>query len=393
MKQLTISPSLQLSRYARDLKQSGIRAASVRCGELNGVNLGQGICDIQTDEVVKQAAIQAIAVGHNMYGAFQGLPELRQAIAKKLQSFNQMTVDPDTEVLVSTGATGAFVATVKALFDPGDEIIVFEPYYGYHCGILKLFNITVKSVKLSAEDYTFALSELQAAISPKTKGILVCTPNNPTGKVFTEAELLTIGALAQQHDLYLVVDEIYEYITYPGHRHVSMASLRDFSERTVTISGFSKTYHVTGWRLGYVSGPAKIIEKMALIHDLLYVCPPSPLQHGALAALSMPASYYDTLRTVLLQKRDMMVAALRELGFIVQMPQGAYYLLVDISQLPFTDDEDAATKLLENAGVATVTGRSFYSDPALGRHKLRICYALSGEGLAQAVSQLGSYLL
>ena len=381
----------KLSDSVKDLQQNGIRSASVRCAELDGINLGQGICDIPTEDRVKQVAKQAIDDNHNMYAPNRGLASLRRAIADKLKHFNQIEADPEREILVSHGATGAYVAAVKTLFNPGDDVILFEPYYGYHQGILKLLDINVKSVPMDITNFSFDIEAVKAAISAKTKGIIICTPNNPSGKVFTKAELLALGTIAEQHDLYVLTDEIYEYVTYPGHQHVSFASLSNHWHRTVTISGFSKTYHVTGWRLGYASGPKAIIEKMTYVHDLLYICPPVPLQYGALEALSLPQSYYDDLKNQLLAKRDFMVGALRDMGFQLQSPQGAYYLIADFSQLPFVDDQDAVNKMLNEAKVAMVTGRSFYQDPADGKHIVRICYAMQDEKLQQALRQLNTY--
>lgn len=381
-----------LSQRVQGLQQSGIRSASVRCAQLGGINLGQGICDIPTPPEVKQAAMQAIAADHNMYAAGNGVRALREAIVKKLQTFNKLNVDPECEILVSHGATGSFVAAAQTLFNPGDEVILFEPYYGYHRGILNQLGVSTKPVTLNLADFSFDQAALQAAITPATKGIIICTPNNPTGKVFTEAELLAIGEIAKAHDLYVIADEIYEYITYPGHQHISFASLADHWQRTVTIAGFSKTYHMTGWRLGYASAPAPIIEKMVLVHDLFYICSVAPLQYGALQALSLPSGYYEDLREQLLAKRDFVVAALRDMGFKLHVPQGAYYILADFSDLPFADDADAVKQLLEQAKVATVTGRSFYSDPQQGKHMVRICYALQDEKLQQAIQQLRMYL-
>lgn len=381
-----------LSQRTANLKQSGIRAANTRCTELGGIDLGQGVCKLPVNEVIKEAAKNAIDHNKNMYSPNRGLKQLREQLAVKIKSFNKINANPNSDILVSHGAIGAFVCAVQALFDPGDEVIVFEPYYGYHQGILALFDINISVVKINLSDFSFDINELKEAISNKTKGIIVCTPNNPTGKVFTRNELLTLGAIAEQHNLFMIVDEIYEYITYPEHKHISCASLSNNWDRTITISGFSKTYHLTGWRLGYAYGPAEIITRMSLVQDLLYICPTTPLQYGTMAALSLKQEYYDDINKMFLRNRELVVAALRKMGFKVQSPQGAYYLMVDFSALPFANDEDAVNQLLEHAKVATVTGRSFFCDPNDGKYLIRVCYALNEPQIKIALEQMQVFI-
>jgi aminotransferase len=378
---------IKLSDKAKNLKQSGIRAASKRCAELNGINLGQGICDLPILDEIKQAAYSAIKNNKNIYSACEGIMPLREKVTKKIQAFNNIPVEKEN-VLISHGATGAFIAAITATLNPGDEVILFEPFYGYHKGILQLQNINAKYVKINSDDFSIDMAELEDAINNKTRAILICTPCNPAGKIFSKQELLTIGHLAEKNNLMLITDEIYEYITYPGHEHTSIAALENFKERTITISGFSKTYNMTGWRLGYVSGPEKIIEKMALIQDLLYVCPSTPLQYAALSALDLPQTYYSEMTDLYLKKRDYIVNALRTMGLKVTMPQGAYYLLADFSALNFNNDIEAANFLIEEAKVATVTGRSFYENPDDGKNILRICFAMNEDKLTKAIQQL-----
>lgn len=384
--------TIKFSDKVQHLRQSGIRAASTRCAAVGGINLGQGVCDIPAHDSIKQAAYAAILADKNIYGPYEGVLALRQSLAEKIQKFNHVTVNPQTEILVSHGSTGSFVSAAKALFNPGDEVILFEPFYGYHKYILELFGIKTTGVPISAGDYTLDFDRLKAAINSKTRGIVICSPCNPSGKVFSKEELIQIGELAEKHNLFIITDEIYEYITYPGYKHISIASLNNFKERTVSISGFSKTYNITGWRLGYSYAPAAIIEKMALVHDLLYVCPPTPLQHAMITALQLDESYYKNLCAKFLTNRDMSVKTLRDLGFIVHEPQGAYYLLADFRQLGFDNDEEAANALLEHAKVATVTGRSFYHNPADGRYELRFCFALNEDKVQTALNQLSDYL-
>jgi aminotransferase len=379
---------LQISEKAKPLKQSGIRAASIRCKEIGGINLGQGICDMPIHPEIKQAAHNAITEEKNIYSPCEGILPLREAIAKKIKDFNKLTVDPVNEVMVTHGSTGAYVAAVLTLFNPGDEIILFEPFYGYHKHVLELHGMCVKTVAVATEDFSIDMDALKKAISKNTRGIVICTPCNPSGKVFTKNELLAIGALAKQHALCVITDEIYEYIVYPGHQHISFASLEDFKDRTITISGFSKTYNMTGWRLGYASGPAEIINKMALVHDLIYVCPVTPLQYAVLAALTLDNNYYQALAKKYLHKRDMTVNTLRDLGFKITAPQGAYYLMADFSNLDFKDDVEAVSILLEKAKVATVTGRSFFSNADDGKKIIRVCYALEEEKVVRAMEQM-----
>lgn len=379
---------LRLSERTQHLEQSGIRAATVECNAIGGINLGQGVCDIPTPDVLKKAAADAVQNNKNVYSACEGAFELRKAISQKLNNFNKISADPHREIIVTHGSTGAFVCATITLFNPGDEVILFEPFYGYHRNILAMHGVSVKAVPINLDDFSIDWDRFEQTINHKTRAIVVCNPCNPCGKVFTKEELLTIGRLAEQHNLAIITDEIYEYITYPGHAHISIASLENFKERTITISGFSKTYNMTGWRLGYAAGPAHVLEKMALAQDYLYVCPAVPLQHAAIAAFSLPENYYTDMAKNYLIKRDMVVNVLRELDLTVTVPQGAYYMMINFSKLGFKDDVAAAQHLLRNAKVAMVTGRSFYLDPASGKQILRLCYALNEEKISTAMQQL-----
>ncbi len=379
---------MKTSESTKNLRQSGIRAASTRCAAIQGINLGQGVCDIPVEQTIKESAFAAITDNKSIYSACEGILSLREAIADKIANFNKINYDAKTEIIVTHGSTGAFICATETLFNPGDEVILFEPFYGYHKNILELKDINVKAVPLNLKDLSFNLEDLEAIVNFKTKGLVICTPNNPAGKVYSKKELIELGEFAKKYNLWIITDEIYEYISYPGHNHTSIASLADYRERTITISGFSKTYNMTGWRLGYASGPANIIAKMALVQDLIYVCPNTPLQHAGLAALKMPTHYYSEMAASYLEKRDFVVAKLNSLGFKVNAPQGAYYLLVDFSELGFADDQAAANFLLEEAKIATVPGRYFYINPVNGKNILRFCYALEKEKLIQAMIQM-----
>lgn len=381
------------SEKTKDIQQSGIRTATDRCAKMGGVNLGQGICDLPIEDSIKQAAYHAIENNKNIYSPCEGLLVLREAIAQKLFSYNKITADPATEVIVTHGATGAFVCAIMTLFNPGDEVILFEPFYSYHRNALEINNIKSKAVAINLDDFSIDFDEVEKSITPKTKGIVICTPCNPCGKVFSKDELITLGRIAKKHGLYIITDEIYEYITYPGFEHYSLASLEDFKERTITISGFSKTYNMTGWRLGYASGPAPIIERMALVQDLLYVCPAAPLQYAVLAAFQLDSEYYTKLKQVHLENRDMVVNALRNIGFKFTVPQGAYYILIDFSARYFNNDEDAANIILEQAKVAMVPGRAFYVDANKGKNFLRLCYALNKDRVSLGLEQLKAVVM
>ena len=276
-------------------------------------------------------------------------------------------------------------------------MILFSPFYGYHLHILKICGAALKFVTLRPPDWSYDPKELEAAFSARTKFILVNTPSNPCGKVFTRDELTHIAGLCNRHDALCVTDEIYEYILYDGRRHVSPGSLPGMEDRTITISGFSKTYAMTGWRLGYTVARRKLAETMAVLNDLINVCAPSPLQHAALkaleiaemiAAFDLPESYYTTMRADYQTKRDMTVEACREAGLKPYVPQGAYYMLVDFRELGFKDDKEATQVLLDRAGIAVIPGGSFYNDPKDGRHQIRICYAKKMKDLEEACRRI-----
>jgi aminotransferase len=362
------------------LRQSDIRAVTFAVNAVDGINLGQGICDLPTPAPIKAGAKAAIDGDKSIYTSFAGIAKLRAGIAEKERRFNGLPVESDDEVMVSVGATGAFVATCLALFEPGDEIVVFEPFYGYHTGLLDLFGVVRKTVTLKAPDWEIDFDAVEAAITERTKAVLVCTPANPCGKIWTRAELERMLALMEKHDLYAITDEIYEYMTYDDREHVSLGSLPGAYERTVTLSGFSKTYNMTGWRLGYAVGPEAIIGRMGLINDLVYICAPSPLQHGVAEAFEMDDSYFDEMLAAYTRKRTLMCETLERCGFEFAWPEGSYYVLANFEQLSktrdgFEDDQAACDTLIREAGVAAVPGNSFFADPEDGRYFLRFCYA------------------
>ncbi|HEX8151730.1 MAG TPA: pyridoxal phosphate-dependent aminotransferase, partial [Thermoanaerobaculia bacterium] len=290
------------------------------------------------------------------------------------------------ELVVTVGSTGGFAAAAMATLNPGDEVILFEPYYGYHLNTLKVLGIVPKFVPLHLPDWSIDFDALRAAFGPKTRGIVVCTPSNPCGKVFTAEELAKIGALCREFGAWAYTDEIYEYIVYDGRRHVSMASVEGCRDVTITISGFSKTFSVTGWRIGYVAADAKIAASIGLVNDLFYVCAPTPLQWGIARALEIGDEYYANLAADYEKKRDLLADALREAGFTPYVPTGAYYMLAEIPD-SFADGRAAADALIEHARVASVPGMSFYSSDR-GQRLLRFCFAKDFGALEEACRRL-----
>ncbi len=379
---------LPLADRVRTIRQSDIRRFSAVCTAVNGVNLSQGVCDQPAPEPVKEAAKAAIDADHATYTNLRGITALRRAIAEKMSRFNGITCDPETEIVVTAGSAGSFACAVLSTLNPGDECIVFSPFYSYHVNLLTLFGVRVKYIDLTPPDWSYNSAQLEAAFTERTRMILLCTPGNPTGKVFTEAELSQVAALAKKHNAWIATDEIYEYITYDGREHLSIGSLPEARERTLTISGASKTYAVTGWRIGYTVGPAEMIERMAVVNDLLYICAPAPLQHGVATGLALPDSYYEQMRRDYLAKRELLVDTLREIGFTPFVPKGSYYLLAAFEPGRWNTATVAANTILEQVGVATVPGSAFYRDPSHGEHQLRFCYAKQMTDLQEACTRL-----
>jgi aminotransferase len=386
--------SISIAERAQPLEQSDIRSVTQRVERAGGINLGQGICDLPTPQPIKARAQQAIADDHSIYSHYAGIEPLRRAILDKVQAENELPASSPDEVMVGVGSTGCFVAAAFTLLEEGDEVVLFEPFYGYHRNILELTGATIRYVPLGGPDSTFDRDAVAEVLTEDTKAIVVNTPANPSGKVWTRAELDSLLDLMQQEELVAITDEIYEYMLYDDAEHVSLASLPGAYERTITLSGFSKTYNVTGWRLGYGVAPAPIAEKMGLMNDLLYICAPRPLQHAALAAFDeMGDEYVAELQSDYAERRRLMCETLETIGFDVRWPDGAYYALADFSALSdrragFEDDAAACETLVQEAKIASVTGRSFYQDPADGASQLRFCFAKELPVLRQACQQL-----
>ena len=364
---------------------------TVECDAVGGVNLAQGVCDTPLPAPVLEAAIQAIRDGYNIYTRLDGVAVLRQAIAEKFERHNHLIADPDTEILVTSGATGAMSSACLALFNPGDEIILFEPFYGYHYSTLLSMRIEPVPVPLAAATWEIDFDRLRAAITPRTRGLIINSPGNPCGKVFTQPELEGIAALVIEHDLFVMTDEIYEYFVYEGQSHVSPATIPGMAERTVTISGFSKTFSMTGWRVGYLSASSKWIPAIGYFHDLGYVCTPSPFQYAAAAGLrALPDSFYHGLATEYQEKRDKICEALTIAGLTPAVPAGAYYVLADASRIDGDRASIKSRNLLKATGGGAVAGSAFYG-AGRGENVLRFCFAKQTSELDRACKALKSF--
>lgn len=382
--------TLQTSTRLAGLVQSDIRRMSRECERVGGINLGQGICDLPTLPELREGLLEAVDAGRSTYSKFEGIDLLRDRIAAKMSSFNGIGVDPANEIVVTVGSTGGFATAAMATLNAGDEVILFEPYYGYHLNTLKVLGVETRFVPLSAPEWEIDFDALERAFNSKTRGIVICTPSNPCGKVFTREELERIGELCRRHGAWAFTDEIYESIVFDGRKHVSMASIPGNRDLTITISGFSKTFSITGWRIGYVAANPGIAAKIGLLNDLFYVCAPTPLQWAVARALEIGNEYYLDLAASYQRKRDMLAAALREAGFDPCIPQGAYYMLAGFETLGFADDKEAAQALLEDAKVASVPGSSFYKG-GLGTKLLRFCFAKDFEALEEACRRIAAF--
>src|SRR5262245_20747951 len=377
-----------INRRMAALAHSEIRAMTQACVRAKGLNMAQGVCDTPVPPVVLRAAAQAMEQGTNSYSRFDGLIELRQAIAKKLAQYNSIAADPETDVTVSAGATGAFHCACLALLSPGDEVILFEPYDQYHISALLAVEAVPVTVKLDPPDWNFPAGDVECAITPRTKAIIVNSPGNPSGKVFSRQELGSLATIAQQHDLLVFTDEIYEYFLYDDRTHVSLASLPGMADRTITIGGYSKTFSITGWRIGYSIAAARWAQAIGAMNDLLYVCAPTPLQAGVAVGIhELPHTFYHDLARDYQRKRDRFCRALTQAGLSPSIPQGAYYVLADTSRLPGTTGKERAMFLLETIGLAGVPGEAFFSGSD-GRGFIRFSYAKIDADLDEACRRI-----
>jgi aminotransferase len=371
--------------------ESVIREMTRLCQQHGGINLAQGFPDFDPPRELLEAAWRALEDGYNQYAITWGDPELRAALAEKMERYNGVRYDPDRHLTVTCGATEAMMATMLALVEPGEEVVVFEPFYENYGPDAALSGARLRYVTLdlSHPDFPYDPRELEQAFNRNTKAIVVNTPHNPTGKVFTRAELEHIADLCRHYDAVAITDEVYEHILYDGARHVSLASLPGMAGRTVTIGSTSKTYSVTGWRVGWAAvADDALAGAIRKAHDFLTVGAAAPLQRAAAVALRFPEGYYRELRESYQQKRDRMLGILRESGFRPTVPRGAYYIMADFTALSDEDDTAFALRLVRDVGVATVPGSSFFRDPSLGRRYVRFAYPKRDQTLEEAARRL-----
>jgi aminotransferase len=385
----------RLSLKAESFTESVIREMTRLNLQLNGperaVNFAQGFPDFETDPRILDAAVRALRDGYNQYATTWGAPQLRAAIARKQSAAWSRHVDPESEVTVSCGATEAMIAAMLAAVDPGDEVIVFEPFYENYGPDCVISGAVPKYIRLRAPDWSFDPDELREMFSSRTRAIVINTPHNPTGKIYSQSELELIATLCIEHDVIAITDEIYEHLVYRG-RHVSLATLPGMADRTITISGASKTYSVTGWRVGWLIAPERLTAGIRKVHDFLTVGAAHPLQVAIASALELPPSFYSQLLGDYQERRDAIVSGLNECGFEASAPDGAYYVMAGIDSFDFPDDVTFARHLIEKAAVATVPASSFFHDPELGRRHVRFSFPKKLETIDRGLAALRTAL-
>ena len=379
---------LESARRTRGFTESVIREMTRLSLEHDGVNLSQGFPDFPAPDTVKDAACAAIRGDINQYAVTWGAPPMREAIARKFTRWYGVPVNPDTQVTVCCGSTEGMIATLLAVVDPGDEVIVFEPFYENYGPDTSLSGAIPRYVTLREPDWAFDPEELASVFNNRTKVIIINTPNNPTGKVFTRDELTTIARLCQQWGVLAVTDEIYEHIVYDDAEHVPMAAIDGMAQHTVTINSLSKTYSVTGWRVGWAIGPESLTGAIRKVHDFLTVGAAAPLQAAGAAALALPETFYTDLATAYQRRRDRLLDILERHAFTCYQPQGAYYIMTDIESFGLGDDVAFVRQLITKVGVAAVPGSSFYHEPELGRTKVRFCFCKRDATLDEAERRL-----
>lgn len=379
------------SERLRGMAQSEIRAMTRASNAAGAINLGQGICDLPTPLPVAAAAIAAIEARKSTYTYAEGDGGLRAKIAEKLARVNGIEADPETDIVVTSGSAAAFTCVLHGLLNPGDEMLIPEPFYGYHVGAAKVAGVVPAFVSLDAPTFRLTEDALESAVTAKTRALVLCTPSNPSGRMLDAEEIVAAERVAERHDLIVVTDEIYESITYDGREHLSPAAFSpELAKRTVTILGLSKTFSITGWRLGYVVAPTEMAEALKLVHDLFYICAPTPLQHGVAAGFDLPESFFESMRADYATKRELTIGTLRDVGLTPIVPEGAYYVLADVTSMGAASARDAALQLIAEAGVASVPGTAFFSGTGAvdGNGLVRFCYAKEMAELEEACSRL-----
>ncbi|PYV18220.1 MAG: aminotransferase [Acidobacteria bacterium] len=379
---------LPVSLKARQFSESVIREMTRLAMEHGAVNLAQGFPDFPAPAEVKEAAVAAIRADINQYAITWGARNFRRAIAERFSEATGLAVDPEQQVTVCCGATEAMISSLLAVVNPGEEVVVFEPFYENYGPDAIISGAVPRFVRLEPPDWTFDPAELARAFNERTRALILNTPHNPTGKVFSRAELESIARIVQNSNACVVTDEIYQYLVYDGCQHVSMAALPGMAERTITINGLSKTYSVTGWRVGYAIAPPEISRAIRKMHDFLTVGAAAPLQEAGVTALHLPEEYYRGLAAEYLARRDRMLAVLEGTGFSCYKPRGAYYIMADISSFGFASDIEFTEYLIKAIGVAVVPGSSFYSDAAFGRQQVRFAFSKTAATLDEAAKRL-----
>ncbi len=379
---------IHISHKAAQFTESVIREMTRLALQHGAVNLAQGFPDFSAPADIKEAAKRAIDSDINQYAITWGARSLRQAVAAKMKRFQGMEIDPEREITVCCGSTEAMISSMLAVVDPGDEVVIFEPFYENYGPDAILSGAVPRFVKLRPPEWTFDEAELAAAFNNRTRAIILNTPNNPTGKVFTHAELETIARLCRHWDVLAITDEIYEHIIYGEHPHVAIATLDGMRERTITINSMSKTYSVTGWRVGWAIAPPEITSAIRKAHDFVTVGAAAPLQEAGVVACSLPDSYYGQLAAAYRERRNRLLPQLEAAGFTCFRPDGAYYIMTGIESFGFSDDVEFSRHLVSDIGVAVVPGSSFYRNPADGAQQVRFCFCKRDETLDEAGRRL-----
>jgi aspartate/methionine/tyrosine aminotransferase len=388
----SLSKKHHVSKKASSFTESVIREMTREALKFGAVNLSQGFPDFSAPGDIKRRAMDAIDNDVNQYAITWGSKDFRDAIARKTQWYLGLEIDPETEITVTCGSTEGMIAAMMATVDPGDEVVIFEPFYENYAPDAILSDAKPRYVPLKAPEWTFDRGELRAAFNQKTKAIILCNPNNPTGKVFSQEEMEFIAGLCQEFDALCFTDEIYEHILYPREgadiRHISMAQLDGMRERTVIVNSMSKTYSVTGWRVGYCLASPEITSGIRKVHDFLTVGAAAPLQAAGAYALSLPGEYYESLQKEYQVRRELLLPVLKEAGFKTFVPDGAYYIMTDIADFGFPNDVEFTRYLIRDIGVACVPGSSFYSVPERGSQQVRFCFCKKEETLNRAAERL-----
>lgn len=388
---------MKSARRDFDFTPPALREVSLRVAAVNGINLGQGVCQTPTPTLLCEAAAAAMQSGFNRYAPAQGILELREAIADKLRRFNRLDLGAD-DVLITNGATGAFESVVQTMLEPGDEVILFRPYYPYHRNAVLRAGGTLKYCYLHGPNWNFDFAELESCVSARTKLLVISSPNNPTGKVFSKQELVALGEFCKSHGIWCVTDEVYEYICYDGQEHFSPASEGSLRDCIITIGSYSKTFSITGWRIGYMAAPKPLAPKLRAVSDQIYVCAPTPLQHAVATAIrELPQSYYIQLHTDYTRKRSLMEEALKAADFSFSRPQGAYYFLASPGgRFKGMPAEALLDMMIAKAGIGAVPTCDFMGPEVKGDAQrdcyLRFCFSVPDELLAETKVRLAGLL-